>query len=406
MLARALLVVMLLLLPAAPAAASGAGTAAHAPGQAYMFLRLHEDSIVVRLELLPAHLERSLRLGWPPTTPPTREQIDARLADIRRYAEAHFALGAGGGRFAPEFREAGSRDTEIGHFVLLTYVVRTPPPPRLDVTFTPFFEADARHRNLLVIEHDWRTGTFNNEGIVSLVFDPGSPTQALDLTSRSAWRGFSALVRLGVWHIWIGLDHILFLVALVLPAVLYRRDGRWHPAESFRSAFLKIVAIVTCFTIAHSITLSLAALDVVRLPSRLVEAVIAGSIVAAALHNLWPAARVNEPVIAFVFGLFHGFGFASVLGEYNLGTENLVLSLLGFNVGVELGQIGIILVVFPVLFLLRNLRLYPWVLRVGSVGLIAIGLLWAAERALGFNVPLESMARGAASRLTGQRPTA
>jgi hypothetical protein len=315
--------------------------------------------------------------------------------------EPRFAIEAGGSRPVPQFRELGSRLTEHGEFVLLTYTVRAAPPRRLGVTFTPFFDEDDTHRNLLVVENDWRTGTFNNEGRVALIFDPRSATQSLDLSSRSRWRGFAALVRLGVGHIWIGLDHIFFLVALILPSVLYRRDGRWHPAESFRRALLNIVTIVTCFTLAHSITLSLAALDVVRLPSRLVEAVIAASIVAAALHNLWPAARVSEPTIAFVFGLFHGFGFASVLGEYDLGRENLVLSLLGFNVGVEIGQIAIIAAVFPVLFLIRRLALYRWVLRVGSAALVAIGLLWAAERAIGFNVPLAQIARGAVGVVTG-----
>lgn len=405
---------LLLLLPllltglfAAPALATSARAAAHAPGQAYVFLRLHEDSMVVRLELLAAHLDRTLDLGWDVTAPLTPEQVAARLPEIRRYAEAHLELDVDGRRLPPTFRAVGTRaTTEAGEFVLLTYVVPAAPPAHLGVRYTPFFETDAKHRNMLVVEHDWRTGTFNNEGDVALVFDPGSPQQSLDLTSRSRWRGFAALVRLGVWHIWIGLDHILFLVALVLPSVLVRRDGRWHPAPSFRSAFVKIVTIVTCFTIAHSITLSLAALDLVRLPSRLVEAVIAGSIVAAALHNVWPAVRVSEPAIAFVFGLFHGFGFASVLGEYGLGRENLVLSLLGFNVGVELAQVAIILAVFPLLFLLRERRAYPWILRVGSAGLIAIGLLWAAERALGFNVPLETIARGAVGRVAGPRPSA
>lgn len=367
--------------------------AAHAPRQGYMFLRLHGDSAIVRLELFVADIERALSLGWDPSTRPSREQVQASLSSIRAYAEAHFALGDGTGRAAPVYRDFGYRAAETGEYLLLEYLVSTPFPDRLSITLTPFFEFDDTHRNLVVIEHNWRTGTFDNESNVSLILSPREPTQTLDLTSSSLWRGFLALVRLGVWHIWIGLDHILFLVALILPSVLRRQDGRWVPAERFGGALVKILTIVTCFTVAHTVTLSLAALGVVELPSRLVESVIAASIAVAALHNLWPLARVNEAAIAFVFGLFHGFGFASVLGDLGLGTEHLVLSLLGFNLGVEIGQVAIIAAIFPILFLARRLRVYDFVLRTGSVALVAIGLLWVAERTMGFNVPLVPIVR-------------
>ncbi|HEX6047648.1 MAG TPA: HupE/UreJ family protein, partial [Gemmatimonadaceae bacterium] len=142
-----------------------------------------------------------------------------------------------------------------------------------------------------------------------------------------------------------------------------------------------------------------------ELPSRFVESVIAGSITIAALHNIWPVARVNEAAIAFVFGLFHGFGFASVLGDIGLGTDHLVLSLLGFNLGVEIGQVAIIAAIFPVLFFVRRWRVYNWGLRVASVGLMAIGLLWAAERTFGFNVALVPMAKAMLGMGGGDIPT-
>lgn len=384
---------LLATLLALASAAAPTRALAHAPRQGYMFLRLHSDSLIARLELNIADLEGVLALGWNPNVRPTREEIEARLAVIRQYAEQHFALGDGEARLVPVFRDFSVRGADGAEYLLLEYFVGSPPPERVTITLTPFFELDGMHRNLVVIEHNWRTGTFDNEMNVSTIHSPAEPTQVLDLTSSSLFRGFLALVRLGVWHIWIGLDHILFLVALILPSVLTRRDGRWQPAERFGGALLKIVTIVTFFTVAHTITLSLAALDVVELPSRLVESVIAGSIAIAALHNLWPVARINEAAIAFAFGLFHGFGFATVLGDLGLGTEHLVLSLLGFNVGVELGQIAIITAIFPVLFFARRLRVYPVVMRAGSVALIAVGLLWVAERTTNFNVPLIPIAK-------------
>ena len=363
-------------------------SAAHAPRQAYMFLKLYSDSSLVRLELFIPDVERALALGWNVKGRPTRDQVQANLARIRAYAEAHFAVGEPNRPATAVYRAFDFRGTETGEYLLLEYVVNTPPPERLSITLTPFFEFDDTHRNLVVVEHNWKTGTFGNESNVSLILSPQQPTQVLDLTSSSVWRGFLALVRLGVWHIWIGIDHILFLFALVLPSVLTREGGRWRPAERFGGAFIKILTIITCFTVAHTITLSLAALGIVHVPSRLVESIIALSIAIAALHNLKPMARVNEAAIAFVFGLFHGFGFASVLGDLGLGTDHLVLSLLGFNVGVEIGQVAIIAAIFPVLFLVRRLRIYDFAFRLASVGLIAIALLWVAERSIGFNVPV------------------
>ncbi|HEX6047613.1 MAG TPA: HupE/UreJ family protein, partial [Gemmatimonadaceae bacterium] len=242
--------------------AAGAGSApapvvasTHAPLQAYLFLRVYTDSTVVRVELAVSDVERALALGWDPKRRPTAAQIEASLGAIRAYVEPRFAVGAGAERATPTYRRFDVRGTEAGEFVLLEYGVAQPLPARVPITLTPFFEFDeSTRRNMVVIEHNWRTGTFNNEGNVSLILSPGEPTQVLDLSDASLWRGFGALVRLGVWHIWIGIDHILFLVALVLPSVLTREHGRWRPAPSFGRAFVKILTIVTCFTVAHTVT--------------------------------------------------------------------------------------------------------------------------------------------------------
>lgn len=389
-----LALLMLLMTRGAAAAPSTAVATAHAPLQGYIFLMLYSDSTVVRLELAVPDLVRALSLPWDPKAQPTREQVQASLGAIRNYVDPRFALGAGADRATPIYRSFDFRRTESGEFLLLQYVIAKPLGARVAITMTPFFEFnESTRRNLLVVQHNWKGGVLGNDMNVSMILSPQEPTQVLDLSKSSVLRGFLALVRLGVWHIWIGLDHILFLMALVLPSVLRRENGRWQPAENFGRALVKILTIVSCFTIAHTITLSLAALGVVHVPSRLVESVIALSITIAALHNLWPVARVNEAAIAFVFGLFHGFGFASVLGSLGLGTDHLVLSLLGFNVGVEVGQVAIIAVVFPLLFVARRWRIYTLGFRLGSVGLMAIGLLWVAERSTGFNVPLIPIAK-------------
>jgi hydrogenase/urease accessory protein HupE len=181
----------------------------------------------------------------------------------------------------------------------------------------------------------------------------------------TAWE----FIKLGVEHIWTGYDHLLFLFALLVVA------------RSFRS----IVGIISCFTLAHSLTLALATLNVVNLPSRWVEAVIAASIVYVGAENLWR--RGEEPrgrwALTFAFGLIHGFGFASVLRDLGVGTgtQGIAMPLFTFNLGVELGQIMIAAIVLPIVWQLRKRE---WFVRRGvaalSVIVVCAGLYWLLER--------------------------
>lgn len=370
-----------------------AAATAHAVGQSYMFLRLYDDSLVITLELTTKDLERRLNLGWNLASV-TKADVQARLGAIQAYVEPRFTLKTTSGTLTPQYRSFDMLYLEVANFVLLKYVVTGTRgiPSELTSTYKAMFDMDLNHRNYLVIEHNWKTGTFNSDAIAG-VFTPDAPSITLDLSKSSTWRGFIAMIQQGIWHIWIGLDHILFLLALALPAVMVRTNGRWEPVDSFRKALVAIVTIVSFFTLAHSVTLSLAALDVITLPSRFVESVIAGSIAVAAAANLLPRFRIREAALAFAFGLFHGFGFATVLGDLGLGREHMVLSLLGFNIGVELGQLAIICAIFPVLFLLRRTTAYGWLMRGGSVALIGLALIWLVERAFEINVPILGIVR-------------
>jgi len=156
---------------------------------------------------------------------------------------------------------------------------------------------------------------------------------------------------------------------------------------------MNVVKIITFFTIAHSLTLCLAAFQIISLPPRLIESIIAISIALAAIHNIYPQFSGKEWLIAFVFGLFHGFGFASVLAEKGLAGNYLGLSIFGFNLGVEVGQLAIILVVFPILFLLRKTVLYPKIRVFGSIILIFFSLYWFIQRFFGVNLRVLSTLR-------------
>jgi hypothetical protein len=172
-------------------------------------------------------------------------------------------------------------------------------------------------------------------------------------------------------------------VSLLLPAVLVRHEGRWQARSTLKASVLDVLKIVTAFTLAHSLTLSLAALGALSLPSRLVESAIAASVILAALNNLWPLAHRWRALVAFAFGLIHGFGFASVLADLGLPQGALALSLVGFNVGVELGQLAIVAAFLPLAYLLRHGLFYRRVVLTGGSALIVVlATVWLAERAL------------------------
>jgi HupE / UreJ protein len=210
--------------------------------------------------------------------------------------------------------------------------------------------------------------------------------QQFKLAEFSIAQQFADYLQEGVIHIWTGFDHILFLLSLLLPAVLLRPASSpkvWAAAPDFRTALWGVFKVVTAFTVAHSVTLSLAALGVISLPSRLVESAIAASVVLAALNNIWPLVQEGRWLIAFGFGLIHGFGFANVLTDLGLPKVSLLVALVAFNLGVEAGQLAIVSVFLPLAYVLRGTYFYRRaVLLGGSLAVAAIATLWLVERAL------------------------
>jgi hypothetical protein len=334
-----------------------------------------------------ADINQVLSLQLPTDGSVSKDQLSTHIPALQAYYADRVKIGLPGGLQLDEFVMT---NLTLAQYVSMPFAFENLPsvPKEIAYDYNILFDIDTDHRGFLVIENDWRSGTFDAETNIALVFSPDDTKRSLDLTSSTVMTGYYEMVKLGMHHIWEGIDHVLFLLALLLPSVMYRLKKDWLAQEKFREAFIYVVKIVTVFTLAHTITLTAATLNVVSLPSRLVESIIAISIAITALDILYPIFRGRIWMIVFTFGLFHGFGFASVLAQYAIPTSYMTFSLLAFNIGVEIGQVAIVIAVFPLLYLMRGSWVYQQiVMRYGAIALIIVSLYWFIERGFLIDLP-------------------
>lgn len=306
-------------------------------------------------------------------------EVRAKHEDLSAWALGRLSLQRGGQCSLQVTEHLVDSHTDGAYAVLRLMGTCPADSAEMSLNYRLLFDQDDLHRGLLKLDLDNVTH--------AAVLSPEQPKVNYVSGETSRLKQFVQYMIEGVWHIWIGFDHILFLLALLLPAVLVYEAKRWHGAPTFGLAMRQVVGVVTAFTLAHSITLTLASLELISLPSRWVESAIAASVVLAAANNVMPVVAQRRWLVAFIFGLIHGFGFASVLTELGLPKDALVLSLLGFNLGVELGQLAIVAVFLPAAYRLRNTRFYrQGILKIGSVITAVVALVWLIERA--FNVRL------------------
>jgi hypothetical protein len=352
---------------------------AHKPSDSYLTLRATAGSgdIAVRWDIALRDLDYVLQLDRNGNGEISWGEVRQRSEDITRLATSRLQLSSADQPCSWATASPLMLDKHSdGTYAVLSLTAQCASlSGALKARYSLLFDVDPSHRGLV----QW-IGP-GSQTPQALVFGTESAEQSLALQTPGPWQTLRQYLVDGVWHIWIGYDHILFLLALLLPAVLVRRQGQWQGAPHLAGAVKEVVKVVTAFTLAHSITLSLAALGVISLPSRLVESAIAASVVLAALNNLRGTIEGRRWVMAFVFGLLHGFGFASVLADLGLPQGALVLALVGFNVGVELGQLAIVAVFLPLAFLLRGTGFYRFgVLKVGSLLVALLASWWLVQR--------------------------
>jgi len=361
---------------------------AHKPSDSYLSLTPRDGGWTARWDIALRDLEYAIGLDDNGDGAITWGEVRARESAVVDYALAHLTLRAGDASCAARPGPLRVVEHSDGVYAALDFALDCPAAGAQTLDYRLFFALDPSHRGLLRVNAPTGTET--------VVLSPEQPHHALGAAPASGWRQFASYWKEGVWHIWIGFDHILFLLALLLPAVLWRENGRWRPAMALRTVLLETAAIVTAFTLAHSLTLTLAVLGVVDLPSRLVETVVALTIVLAALNNLFPLVTTRRWSLAFGLGLIHGFGFAGALRDLGLPGDALALALAGFNLGVETGQLAIVATVLPLAYALRQTWLYRRLaLPVGSAAVASLALVWCLERGLNVNLLPASAAGGA-----------
>jgi HupE / UreJ protein len=359
---------------------------AHKASDSYLVLNVKGQEVSGQWDIALRDIDFAIGLDANSDGEITWGEVQARHADIAAWSLGRLTLQRGGDCSIEVAEHLVDTHTDGAYAVLRLTGTCPSSAQSLGINYRLLLDIDALHRGLLRLDLDGVAHT------AVLAPDTGVHTIKAGETSRLAQFG-QYLVE-GVWHIWIGFDHILFLLALLLPAVLVssvliNNKRVWTGVSTFRIALTEVLWVVTAFTIAHSITLTLAALQIISLPSRWVESAIAASVVLAAVNNLYPVVERKRWLVAFTFGLIHGFGFASVLTELGLPKDALVLSLLGFNLGVEIGQLAIVAVFLPVAYMLRNTVLYrKGVFVGGSILTMLVALVWLAERV--FNLKLIS----------------
>jgi hypothetical protein len=351
---------------------------AHKPSDSYLSLTPRPDGWQARWDIALRDLDYAVGLDGDGDGTVTWGELRAREAAVVDYALRHLTVRSDQNRCLAQPDALQVVDHSDGTYATLHFSLNCASATVHTLDYQLFFALDPSHRGLLRIDSPGGTAT--------TVLSPEQPQYTLNAAAASHGDAFVRYWQEGVWHIWIGFDHILFLLALLLPAVLWWEQGRWRPAVTLRTVLLETAGIVTAFTLAHSLTLALAVLGVVDLPSRLVESAIAITVILAALNNLFPLVTGKRWLLAFALGLIHGFGFASVLRDLGLPAEALTLALVGFNLGVETGQLAIVGAVLPLAFVVRHSGLYRLALSVGSTAVALLALIWCLERSLNLNL--------------------
>lgn len=349
---------------------------AHKSSDAYVTLHLQGATVTQRVDVALRDIDRELALDANDDGTLDWGEVRRRWPDLQALVAQGLRVGADGQACVAQGPAPPQLDTHTdGRYAVFESTLHCAAGVHsLTLDYRLFASSDADHRGILRID----VGDVTR----SVLLVPGAGVQAFAVASGGG-RSFAGFVVEGMHHIAVGADHLLFLVTLLMVAVWRRKGGIWVPRPTARSAWREALGLVTAFTVAHSITLALAASGVLAPPTRWVETLIALSVLVAALDNLHPILPGPRWPVVALFGLVHGFGFAGPLQDLGLRRGELALPLLGFNLGVELGQMVLVALLLPLAVALRGRRVYRIaVVRGGSAVVALLALAWTLQRAL------------------------
>ena len=377
---------------------------AHKPSDSYLTIHVNNQASITKnsankkvlngqWDIALRDLDFAIGLDSNANSEITWQEVKTKQKDIFAYALARLTIDSNRQSCSITPQQMLIDKHTDGAYAVIKFIINCPTNinhkvNKLKISYALFSNIDPSHRGLLKLNYlDNDNQNAPKSIIKTAIFGPDNPSQTFAIGTPNRLIEFKDYVIEGVWHIWIGFDHILFLISLLLPAVLIYSAKKWQPQQHFKTIFFDVLKVVTAFTIAHSITLTMATLQVVELPSRWVEATIAASVILAALNNFFPFITKKRWAVAFVFGLIHGFGFAAVLADLGLTQGTLIVALIGFNVGVEIGQIAILMTFIPLVFALRKTWFYKQVVFYGgSIAIALIASVWLAERAFNLSI--------------------
>jgi len=317
--------------------------------------------MLVTLKYDIADLERVFKLDANGDGIVDKSEVTSRVTELFEYFGAHIRFRLDYLGIDLEQPEAGFEKDAVGDLLLVFKFRKTDMKNAgvLGITIDHFNEFGTLFRTIGAVQ--------NGANIQQIVFTDVTPTTNIELREdgpgliKQLW----AFVLLGIEHIFLGIDHIMFLFGLLV------LGGR----------FLGVVKVVSAFTISHSVTLVLAALQVLIVPGWIIESVIALSIIYVSIENFTIESIDKRWLVAGLFGFIHGFGFANVLGDLGLPSRHLISSLFSFNLGVEIGQLAIVAFFLPIIWLVLKTPYHRYFVWGSSALLFLFGATWFLERA-------------------------
>lgn len=366
------------LLAAAPAAA-------HLMPNTAIYLDFGDDRIEAEILVPVAELEFA-----------GQRRIDWRdAAVVRRVAAslaARFKVHADDGRpWRVRLLAAGTADESWAPDIVTRLALEPPAkanPRRFTIAYDAVTDRLPNHFVLLFARSDYRGGKLGGEPAMIGGLQGRGGTAKVDRGAGSGWAGLRAAIALGMHHIAEGHDHLLFLIALILPAPLIVSGRRWGRYGGGRHLVRGLIAVITAFTVGHSVTLIGGAFFGWRLASQPVEIGIALSILISAIHAWRPIFAGREALVAGGFGLVHGLAFATLIGDYGLDRWQKAQSILGFNLGIEIVQLAVVAAFLPALILLARTPAYPPIRSAGAVLAGGAAIAWGVERIAGTANPV------------------